>query len=459
MAIYENPILSGSVTVSGSFNVQGITFISSSNQIASDISGSFTATSASIASRFDGLSTDYNDLTNIPVDIVSSSNQIASDISGSVTSLSSSIATRFDGLTSDYTELTNIPEGIVSSSAQVVASLNNQDVDLGTGDITVVTASIDYALVNDTLQGNGSGFQFFAYNEDTVKVKFVNWYSSNDRQYGMGQLWFETWFAAIDNNPTLRDNRRIGFYLEEPDAGANDAAGGSGAHPSNARFYVDVDGAYLSGSLQATGGITGSSFTGSFVGDGSNLTGVGFPYTGAAEITGSLEVIGGNISGSFNGTYTGDGSGLTGISLEEVTTVTDTFTSTTSKSVTHNFNSKNIFVSVYDNSDQLVVPATLTTTDVNTVTVTFDTATTGRVVVGKAGHVISGSVFGSYREAVSGASTYNVTHNLNVEYPLVQSYLTSTKEQIIPSRILSTSVNAITVEFDDTFAGTIVVKK
>jgi len=257
MAIYENPILSGSVTVSGSFNVQGITFISSSNQIASDISGSFTATSASIASRFDGLSTDYNDLTNIPVDIVSSSNQIASDISGSVTSLSSSIATRFDGLTSDYTELTNIPEGIVSSSAQVVASLNNQDVDLGTGDITVVTASIDYALVNDTLQGNGSGFQFFAYNEDTVKVKFVNWYSSNDRQYGMGQLWFETWFAAIDNNPTLRDNRRIGFYLEEPDAGASDADGGTGAHPSNARFYVDVNGAYLSGSLNVEQSITG----------------------------------------------------------------------------------------------------------------------------------------------------------------------------------------------------------
>ena len=37
------------------------------------------------------------------------------------------------------------------------------------------------------------------------------------------------------------------------------------------------------------------SFTGSFVGDGSGLTGVagtGFPYTGSAEITGSLNVIG-----------------------------------------------------------------------------------------------------------------------------------------------------------------------
>lgn len=122
------------------------------------------------------------------------------------------------------------------------------------------TGSVDLLQVDDKLQGNGSGFQFFAFNEDTVKVKFANWYSSNDRQYGMGQLWFETWFAAIDNNanPALRDERRIGFYLEEPDAGASDAAGGTGVHPSNARFYVDVNGAYLSGSFTASADISAS---------------------------------------------------------------------------------------------------------------------------------------------------------------------------------------------------------
>ncbi|MDB2399675.1 hypothetical protein N9W01_00255 [bacterium] len=127
------------------------------------------------------------------------------------------------------------------------------------GDITAsaiesVSASIDYALINDKLQGNGSGFQFFAYNEDTIKTKFANWYSSNDRQYGMGQLWYETWFAAIDNQAG-RDNRRIGFYLEEPNAGSTDS-GTPGQHPSNARFYVDINGGYLSGSLNTTDDIT-----------------------------------------------------------------------------------------------------------------------------------------------------------------------------------------------------------
>ena len=137
---------------------------------------------------------------------------------------------------------------IVSGSDAI---LNSIDVN-GTG-------SVDYLEVNDRLQGNGSGFQFFAYNEDTIKVKFANWYSSNDRQYGMGQLWYETWFAAIDNQAG-RDNRRIGFYLEEPNAGSTDS-GTPGQHPSNARFYVDINGAYLSGSLNVESSITGSDIT------------------------------------------------------------------------------------------------------------------------------------------------------------------------------------------------------
>lgn len=114
------------------------------------------------------------------------------------------------------------------------------------------TGSVDLLQVDDKLQGNGSGFQFFAFNEDTIKVKFANWYSSNDRQYGMGQLWYETWFAAIDNQAG-RDNRRIGFYLEEPNSGSSDADGGSGGHPTNSRFYVDINGGYLSGSFEVTG--------------------------------------------------------------------------------------------------------------------------------------------------------------------------------------------------------------
>jgi len=142
------------------------------------------------------------------------------------------------------------------------ASLNNLTVNnnITASDVTVVSSSLDYVQVNDTLQGNGSGFQFFAFNEDTSKVKFANWYTSPDNQYGMGMLWYETYFAAIDTDGNADDvNRRIGFYLEQPEAGATDSTSGqTGRHPNNARFYVDVNGGYLSGSFNATNAITAS---------------------------------------------------------------------------------------------------------------------------------------------------------------------------------------------------------
>lgn len=131
-----------------------------------------------------------------------------------------------------------------------------QDLDLANFDITnITTASVDRLEVNNKLQGNGSGFQFFAFNEDTSKVKFANWFTDTDNQYGMGMLWYETWFAAIDTDGNANDhNRRIGFYLEQPEAGATDSTSGeTGRHPNNARFYVDITGSYVaSGGLHVT---------------------------------------------------------------------------------------------------------------------------------------------------------------------------------------------------------------
>ena len=90
--------------------------------------------------------------------------------------------------------------------------------------------------------------------------------------------------------------------------------------------------------------------------------------------------------------YSGDGSGLTNLTIAQVATITDSFTSQTTVATTHNFNTKNVQVQVYNDSDQLIIPATVTTTDADTVTVTFDSSTSGRVVVAKGGHIVSGSV-------------------------------------------------------------------
>ena len=174
--------------------------------------------------------------------------------------------------------------------------------------------------------------------------------------------------------------------------------------------------------------------------------------------------------------FVGDGSALTNISAEvtEQVTISDSFTSVTSKTVTHNFGTKNVLVSVYNNSDQLILPATTTTTDINTVDVTFDNATSGRIVVAKGGHLVSGSailentnvISGSaqidsltrYEESITGSTTYTINHNLNEDYPIVQIY-DPNRDQVLPGKITASNANSVYLEFDTDFAGTVVVKK
>ena len=115
---------------------------------------------------------------------------------------------------------------------------------------------------------------------------------------------------------------------------------GYGAGPSSGggisnKLYINnqsgsalICGDFSTGHVQIKTALSASQFSGSYYGDGSNLTGVNtsaFPFNGNAVITGSLTVSGSSvvvnltnaaaISGSiFSGSYVGDGSGLTGVS-------------------------------------------------------------------------------------------------------------------------------------------------
>ena len=90
--------------------------------------------------------------------------------------------------------------------------------------------------------------------------------------------------------------------------------------------------------------------------------------------------------------FSGDGSALTNLSVSQTATVSSTFTNQTSVAVDHNFDSKNIVVSVYNDSDVQIIPASVTLTSVDRVTITFDSSTSGLIVVAKGGHLVSGSV-------------------------------------------------------------------
>jgi hypothetical protein len=198
-----------------------------------------------------------------------------------------------------------------------------------------------------------------------------------------------------------------------------------------------------------------------------------------SQTTGSINV-NGNVTASF---FIGNGSQLTNLppaDVSQVATVTSSFDNQSTISVTHNFNSKNLLISVYENNDTQIIPSSVTLTNSNTATIGLSANHSGYVVVAKGGHIVSGStewtsiankpsglISGSsqitdlttYAVNVSGNSTYTITHNLNEEYPIVQAWNTSSKRQELPSIIESTSVNALNVTFSGTFLGRIIVKK
>jgi hypothetical protein len=192
-----------------------------------------------------------------------------------------------------------------------------------------------------------------------------------------------------------------------------------------------------------------------------------------------------NVASAVTASYfVGDGSGLTNVNatVSDVATVTDTFTNTLTKVVSHNFNSKNVIVGIYDSNDNQVIPETVNLTDNNSIAITFSQLTTGTVVVAKGGHLVSGSADNSnklggeipsyylnynnftnipttsYRQSIEGSGLFTITHNLSEDFPVVQVY-TSQREQVIPAKITSASNNAVVIEFSAYISGSVVVNK
>lgn len=209
-------------------------------------------------------------------------------------------ASAFSG---DGSGLTFNGTGIVSGSSQIVANLVDQDVNLGTGNLT------------------GSNIHL-------------------------------TGDARIDGNITLGGNITIGDSTADSITFAGEVS---------SSILPDATNTYDLGSVSKQ-----------------------WQSLHINNITAS-----GQISASY---FVGDGSRLENITVSQAATVASSFTNQTSVAVSHNFDSKNVNVVVYDSNDTQILPASVTLTDNNTVTVTFDSSTSGRVVVAKGGHIVSGSI-------------------------------------------------------------------
>jgi putative ubiquitin-RnfH superfamily antitoxin RatB of RatAB toxin-antitoxin module len=130
---------------------------------------------------------------------------------------------------------------------------------------------------------------------------------------------------------------------------------------------------------------------------------VGNVYTGSVDISGS-------VTASF---FVGDGSQLTNITVDQAATIKRTFTAQSTWVVEHNLNTDNAIVQVYDSNNFQLIPSTLRITDSNTVTITFDGATSGYAVVAKGGHIVSGSIPASNIDGLTTSIT-NTVNDLGV---------------------------------------------
>lgn len=104
-------------------------------------------------------------------------------------------------------------------------------------------------------------------------------------------------------------------------------------------------------------------------------------YTGSVSISGSVTA----------GSFIGDGSGITGISIGSVSTVKQAFEGTTWV-VNHNLDTEAPLVQAYDGDDYQIIPQSIRINNANTVTITFATSVSGSAVVANGGNLVSGSV-------------------------------------------------------------------
>jgi drug/metabolite transporter superfamily protein YnfA len=160
-------------------------------------------------------------------------------------------------------------------------------------------------------------------------------------------------------------------------------------------------------------------------------------------------------------TYLGDGSALTGITVAQTATVSQTFSNQTSVAVDHNFNTRNVIIQTFDDNNAQVIPASVTLTSVTRATITFDSSTSGRVVVAKGGHIVSGvnvAQNATITDTFSSQTSVATSHNFDTKNVLVTVY-DSNDAQIIPASVTTTDTNIVTTTYDSSTSGRVVVAK
>jgi hypothetical protein len=226
----------------------------------------------------------------------------------------------------------------------------------------------------------------------------------------------------------------------------------------------------ISGSLNVTGGLTGSidysnitNKPNDIVSSSNQISTFGFletssfnTYTSSVATTGSNSFVGNqNINGNLSVTGSVVISGSLDISSANVGSSRYLFTQTTGSTtwnISHNLNYNYPNVTVYDGSNnKVMLPADVISIDSNTTQVTFATPEYGYALVSVGG--ISTSTADRYLHTQTSATgSWVIDHNIGYKYVTINVY-DGADEQLIPQKITAVSVNRTQIDFATPTAG------
>ena len=212
------------------------------------------------------------------------------------------------------------------------------------------------------------------------------------------------------------------------------------------KAVASVGGFNGSASYAATSTTSSYALTSSY-----SLTGTGFPFSGSAVITGSLLVSGSGITGDLSGTAsfaTTASYSLFALSASNAPGFTVQFSqasAATTWSFTHNLNTRNPIVQVYDTNYKQIIPNDIVGTDANTAEIRFDYAQSGYAVMSNGGGLYVTGSTSELSQSIA-AVTWSFNHNLNSKYVNFTVY-DSSDYVIIPANIRAIDSNSAELHF------------
>ena len=150
--------------------------------------------------------------------------------------------------------------------------------------------------------------------------------------------------------------------------------------------------------------------------------------------------------------------------MTEQVTLTDSFTSATTHSISHTFATKNLNVTLYDENDDIFISARINTPTTESVVIYMEPSTTGRAVISKGGHLVSGSIAveivssSTVSDTFTSATTHSVAHSFGTKDVIV-SVFDENDDIFIPARINTPTTSSVVIYMEPATTGRVVVAK